>query len=487
MFSKLLTFIRMVIHKLIPYNTIESVEKIETPLSSEMATALDKWYDMYRDKSPWLAAPGMKSLALAPFVCSEIARQVTLEMKWNITGKNKTGKDGDPVSNPRSEYLTKEFQKCVDKLREKLEQGCAAGGMVIKPYVKDGHIYFDWTMDWSLYPIAFDDDGMLSDVIFRDTYTEGKTIYSRLERHTRDGNNVKITQRAFKSTVRDTIGTEVPLSAVPSWKDLPPEATVTAADGQLFGWYRVASANHIDVDSPMGASVFAKACDAIRDADEQYSRLMWEFEGSELAIDVDPTVLRPKKGTDGKEEMPRLNERLFRAVDRGTDDSYDIFSPAIRDTSLINGLNQVLTRVEDLCGLARGTLTEAPAVARTATELNILKNRSYATISDNQKRLEVCLREVIHAMDRYATIYNLAPEGDFDVSFEWDDSIITDTDQQLNERLTLLNANIASRAEIREWYYGETPSQAKAAIAAADEERINLMLGMEKIMPQVTP
>ena len=103
MFSKLLTFIRMVIHKLIPYNTIESVEKIETPLSSEMATALDKWYDMYRDKSPWLAAPGMKSLALAPFVCSEIARQVTLEMKWSITGKNKTGKDGEPVSNPRSE------------------------------------------------------------------------------------------------------------------------------------------------------------------------------------------------------------------------------------------------------------------------------------------------------------------------------------------------------------------------------------------------
>lgn len=184
--------------------------------------------------------------------------------------------------------------------------------------------------------------------------------------------------------------------------------------------------------------------------------------------------------------MPRLNERLFRAVDRGTDDSYDIFSPAIRDTSLINGLNQVLTRVEDLCGLARGTLTEAPAVARTATELNILKNRSYATIADNQKRLEVCLREVIHAMDRYATIYKLAPEGEYEVSFEWDDSIITDTDQQLNERLTLLNANIASRAEIREWYYGETPSQAKAAIAAADEERMNLMLGMEKLMPQVT-
>ena len=40
MFSKLLTLIRTVIHKLIPYKTIESVEQIESPLSSEMACFL---------------------------------------------------------------------------------------------------------------------------------------------------------------------------------------------------------------------------------------------------------------------------------------------------------------------------------------------------------------------------------------------------------------------------------------------------------------
>ena len=31
--------------------------------------------------------------------------------------------------------------------------------MTIKPYPKDGHIYFDCATAWSLYPIAFDDDG----------------------------------------------------------------------------------------------------------------------------------------------------------------------------------------------------------------------------------------------------------------------------------------------------------------------------------------
>jgi len=125
-------------------------------------------------------------------------------------------------------------------------------------------------------------------------------------------------------------------------------------------------------------------------------------------------------------------------------------------------------RVEDSCGLARGTLSDANQEARTATELrivkqrtydphrmreycisasrmmltallntatpigaSIVKQRTYATIADNQRALEHCLRDVVRAMDKYATMYDLAPAGDYDLSFEWDDSIITDASQQL--------------------------------------------------------
>lgn len=489
-FSRLINFIKGVIRKLIPYKNIEAVEHVETPLSTEMMNAIDLWYDMYRDKAPWLAECGMKSLNLPAFICSEVARQVTLELKWNITGKSPNGDtrtaEGNDVMNPRAQYLKDEFEKCVTVLRQKLEQGCAAGGMTIKPYPKDGHIYFDWTMDWSLYPIAFDDDGGLADVIFRDSYTEGKNVYTRLERHTVEGKNVRITQRVFKSSMKDSIGVEVSLSDVPIWSQLAPEAVVEAADGQMFGWFKVAAANSVDIDSPMGSAVFSKAVNVIHDADEQYSRLMWEFEGSELAIDVDPTSLRPR--ADGKGmEMPKLNDRLFRGVDLGDDDNYHVFSPAIRDASLLSGLGSILSRVEDLCGLSRGSLTDAPSEARTATELRLLKQRSYATIADNQAALERCLRSVIRSMDKYATLYHLAPEGEYDVSFNWDDSIITDTEQQMNERLLLLNAGCSSRAELRQWYFGETPAQAKAAIKAVTEEKKESMTDLSALLPNVTP
>lgn len=477
---------------MIPYRSIEQAESIETPLSTQMVNALDTWYRLYINQPPWVGGEEeIKSLNLPAFISSEVARQVVLEMKWNITGKDTNGEtqndDGEDVMNPRAEYLKAEFEKLMNVLRLKLEQGCAAGGMIIKPYpnVDDGHIYFDWAMDWGVYPLAFDDDGNLSDVIIPDVFRDGKTIYTRLERHTVKGKDVEITQRAFKSTMEDNLGVEISLQDVERWASLQEQATVKNSEGPLFGWYKVATANSIDIDSPLGASVYAKAISLIEQADIQYSRLLWEYKGTELAIDVDPTALRPRRAEGGGVEMPKLNKRLFRAVDidKGDRDLYEVFSPNIRDTSLINGLNQLLIRIEDLTGLSRGTLSDANVEARTATEMKIIKQRSFTTISDNQVALERCLKEVVRVMDKYATTYNLAPEGEYDVSFEWDDSILTDTDAQMQERLMMLNAGIISKAEFREWYFGETKAQAKAAIESITQESADAMQAMMPPQP----
>ena len=471
---------------MVPYKNIEQVERVESPLSEEMVNALALWHDLYLNRPPWLGGEAeVKSLNLPAFISSEIARQVVLEVKWNITGKAENGKtqdeNGEVIMNPRAQFLKDEFKKLFDVLRQKLEQGCAAGGMTVRPYRKDNHIYFDWTMAWSLCPLAFGSDGELVDVIFRDTYMEGKTIYTRLERHTVDGQNVRITQRAFKSINRDNIGTEVSLSEVKPWASLKPEVTVTNTEGQLFGWFKVASANSIDVDSPIGASVFAKAVDTIKRADIQYSTLLWEYEGATLAIEVDPTVLKPKLNEDGRMEMPKLNQRLFRAVDaiKGDGgDTYSVFSPVIRDANYINGLNQLMIRIEDQCGLSRGTLSDANVEARTATELRIVQQRSYATIADNQKALERCLRDVVRAMNKYADIYGMAPEGDYEVSFEWDDSIMTDMNQQLEERLALMSAGVIGKQEFRQWYFGETEAQARAALEKLQQEQADSVKAM---------
>lgn len=550
---------------MIPYRSIEQAERIETPLTVDMINATEKWYQMYLDQAPWIDRESVFSLNLPAFISGEIARQVLLEVKWNITGKN-ADETGEEVMNPRAEYLKAEFEKLIEStvFRAKLEQGCAAGGMIIKPYpnTETGHIHFDWAMDWGFYPIAFDDDGNLTDFIIPDVFREGKTIYTRLERHTvingrgetdgddqgagdrtpaaekqaREGaqqapegrvvmtaqepaegeeaqkpdnpsqtmekpagdaqrrprtqkkttRSIRITQRAFKSNVEDSLGREINLEDVPRWEHLQPEAIVTETDAPLIGWYKVAASNTVDVDSPLGASVYARAADTIRQADLQYSRILWEYEAAEMAIDVDPSALRPRKTAGGGMEMPKLNQRLFRAVDidKGDRDLYEVFAPQIRDSSLFVGLNNLLMRIEDQCGLSRGTISDANVEPRTATELKIVRARSYQTISDNQRALEKCLKDVVAAMDRYATIYHLAPEGEYDVSFEWDDSILTDTDQQTQERLMLFNSGIIGKVEFRMWYFGETRAQAEAAIEAVNGEKSDALESMNTMLPQ---
>ena len=366
-----------------PYKSIENAEHVNTPLTSEMQNALDLWYQMYTDKAPWKNGENSTTLNLPALIASEVARQVTLEMKWSITGaKDENDPNAEAVDNPRVLYLREEFDKLMRDLRQKLEQGLAAGSMVIKPYVRDGHIFYDWSMAWDIYPVTFDDEAQFADVIFRDVYLDGSRIYTRLERHQLEKNTVHITQHCFESTNEQSIGSPCPLADVPIWADLEPDVTLVDAEGQMFGTYKVALANAVDITGPMGMSIYSRAVDSIKQADLQYSRTMWEYEGSELMVFMSEFALRPDKkgkrdasGTPIHREMPKRDERLMRYTFNENEDFYQIYAPPIRGTAYLEGLNAILMRIEDQCGISRGTLADPNVQARTATELKILKEQ----------------------------------------------------------------------------------------------------------------
>ena len=132
-------------------------------------------------------------------------------------------------------------------------------------------------------------------------------------------------------------------------------------------------------------------------------------------------------------------------------------------------------RIEDVTGLSRGTLSDAAAEARTATELKILKQRSYQTNADIQQAIEDALRDVVYAMNAYCDLYEITPPGEYDVNFEWDDSIIVDVDMELNKRMTLLQNGLTSKLELRMWYFGETERQAREALQQVGEESTEQM------------
>ncbi len=416
---------------------------------SRMEEQIGLWSRMYHNRATWCKGD-VKSLNLPSIIASELAAMTTMEFSSHVTGSK------------RAEFLSVQFEPVLRDLRKITEYAAAMGGVVLKPYVSGEKIGVDCVQADSFLPISFDSTGRLTGAVFADCYVSGKAEYLRLERHQLTKNGYEICNFAYEKS--GTSWKEISLSAVPKWADLTRKMTVEGVDKPLFAYLKMPGANTVDTSSPLGVSVYQRAVDLIEQADRQYSRLLWEFEGGELAIDASAEALGYDR--DGKAVMPKLNRRLFRGleIDAGGQDLYSVFSPKLRDESLINGLNEILSRVEDACGLARGTVSHPEGEIRTATELKMMRQRSYTTVRDIQKSIAAALQDLLYAMDVWTDVYELAPKGIWDVSFRFDDSVLTDRSQEFAEKKQLVEAGIMHPWEFRMWYLGESEEQAKEVL-----------------------
>lgn len=419
------------------------------PKDSPMEEQIRLWSKLYHNQAPWLGRE-VHSLNLPAVISAELSRMATMEFSSNVTGSK------------RADFLSAQYKPVLRDLRTYTEYACAKGGVVLKPYITGNRIGVDCVQADCFLPVSFDSTGRLTGAVFADCVTMGRGEYLRLERHELTSEGVEICNFAYERN--GTNWKEISLSAVPKWAELTPKMRVEGVDRPLFAYLKMPGANTVDPTSPLGVSVYQRAIELMEQADLQYSRLLWEFEGGELAIDASSEALGYDR--NGKAVLPKLNRRLFRGleIDAGGQDLYSVFSPALRDQSLINGLNEILSRIEDACGLARGTISHPEGEIRTATELKMMRQRSYTTVSDIQKAIADALEDLLYAMNVWTDLYQLAPNGEWQVSFRFDDSVLTDRNQEFSEKKQLVEAGIMFPWEFRMWYLGESEEQAKEVL-----------------------
>lgn len=460
---------------LVENNLIGKLPKINimSLVSDKMISAIDTWKLMYVDNL--IVTNADMSIGIPGMICSELARSILLEFESHISDdSNKEFNIEKEEPSTRAEFLEKIYQmRVVRKLRTNLEYAMAVGGMVIKPYVNGNTIYIDFCCQGEFVPLGFDDDGNITDIAFYATIVDGNNKYTKIERHYFNSaeRTVTIVNAAFVVKNADAfsnlteLGKQIPLSDIPAWQNISEEPiTITDLDRPLYGYYKFPRKNTADLDSPLGASAFDRAEKVIEYTNMQFGRLDFEYLAGSMAIDVDQSLMDNENPHGLVINLPEGRRRVFRGVDSVNGEIYNVFAPNLRDSSYINGLNTYLMRIEDLAELSRGTLSDPNAEARTATEMLILKQRAYSNIADNQKALENALKDVIYSINKYTDLYGLFQNGDFNVTFDWDDSVITDRASQIDERITLVDNGILSKAEVRAWYTGESLEEAAAKI-----------------------
>lgn len=497
MFKKLIEYLKEALRNMTAYKDVNDTVKSEDiyTVSDAMSTAIDKWRDMYMDNAEWLNDDeGVYSMNIASSICSELKMYILNEMNSHIvvpgqledSKQHDESKDDIDIYTNRATFLDDLYHKhLLNKLDDMLEKGMALGGVIIKPYISNKTIYFDFCYQGEFYPIAFDDDNNITDIAFLDQFIVNNKKYSKVERQVFKDNMVTVTNKAYMTKYNpnaDTteLGTEIPLTTVEKWAAIEPKTTIENVEKPLFGYYRVPLANNVDMKSPLGVSVFSRASRMIERTDKQFSRLDWEYEGGQIAIDVDPTAIVSEEtyfGTQLKQD--KLKNRIYRKLDLGTDETYQAFTPALRDMNYLAGLDRYLMRIEDIVCIARGTLSNVQADARTATEIKTLKQRTFDTVHKNQEALQKALENAIYSANVLVELYKeelQAPEGEYVTNTEWSDSILVDIYTELEQRLQLVDKNIMSKTEVRMWYIGEDEATAQAAIDKIQEDNQSAMM-----------
>lgn len=444
-------WLRNIINRVFPEDSSNSY------LYENMDEAIESWLSLYYDEPPWMKETHGVTLNLPASIASEFARLIMVEFDIKITGSS------------RAEFLQKQFKRVIDYLRINLEEACAVGGIMFKPYVSNGVVLTDCITQDRFIPIEYNDDE-ITGAVFITQMSKGKNYYFRLEKQIYDSAALthRVESKFFISSSPDSIGREIDASQYP----IPVDAdfTINNVDRPLFSFWKVPLANTVEKGSPLGVSVYSRAVKQIKEADKQWDRFLWEFEGGELAVDAEESALRerPVKNSDGKEviktSMPKTKDRLFRKLNVHSNNDkafYNVFAPSLRDSSYGNGLDKILRKIEFACSLAYGTLSDPQNVDKTAEEVKSSKQRSFAVINNMQQSLQTALENYIYAIDRYTTACNLAPAGSYEIQWNWGDGVLEDSDKETQLRLQEVNSNIIDKVEYLKWRYGVTDEQAK--------------------------
>src|SRR5690625_4995743 len=240
-------------------------------INDEMYDLIEQWKALYRGYYPdWhdityhtiegIKTRRMMTLNMAKTSAAEMASLVFNE-KCEISigdGENETAKFIDEV------FRHNKFNK---KFQDFLEYSFAHGGMVIKPYVEDDKMKLSFVTADCFIPIAWSNETITEGVFINETQ-KGRKKYTLLEWHTWENGVYTITNELYESQTGADLGKQIPLETL--YPGLDPVVGMPKVKKPIFVYIKPNTANNIDIQSPLGISIFANAMDTMKAIDTSF-------------------------------------------------------------------------------------------------------------------------------------------------------------------------------------------------------------------------
>jgi A118 family predicted phage portal protein len=427
--------------------------------------------------------------------CSQMARYVWNE-RCSITASMASAPEDDPLDG-FLQYVLKD-NRFGSAFGDLLEKSFALGGGALKEWVEvpkdengndlgEGKVRIGYTMASQFVPTAWDNCKVTSGIFVSREARDGY-YYTVVEWHHWDGTTYRITNDLYRQPIKGSepqniLGWWYPLDKV--YPLLSPDTTIEDVHQAFFQYVRPFGANYADDNSPLGMSIYASALNTLHGLDIMFDSLQREFVLGKKRIIAPARSMKVSAGVNGSRP-----DRYFDADDEvwealATDNPEDLKiydnSVDLRVEPHITGINGDLSILCAQIGFDPGTLSfDATKGLKTATEVISENSKTFGTVKAHENLLKDALVDMVHAIFDLAVRYGLTWEGKtieslisggYDVSVQFDDSIIEDKNAEINRGVSLVGAGLLSKKKFMIDMLGYTPEDADRELKQISEEQ----------------
>ena len=356
------------------------------------------------------------------------------------------------------------------KGNEGVEKTFALGaGAFLETFDEQGNERLSFVTRKKIYPITFDQD-KITECAFVNVSSK-KTIiqihikgYVAEDKLVLDSNgNYFIVTLTYEKKTNDTsedVGELVDESVFDTGSDLA-----------WFQIYKPNIANNLDINSPMGISIYANALDSLQGVDLAYDGFCEEMRLGRSRIFVNKNLIRYDENGETKTFDNNESGFYYGGEAEGAK-PFEFYSPTLRTESYFNGINNALNLLSSKVGFGENHYRFDKGGVTTATQVISENSEMFRSL----KKHEILLNEVIIGVCK-ALMYihnNFIDDGfKFDlnanIEVKFDDSIIEDKETMKMTDRQDVNMGVMSKVEYRMKWYNEDEATAKQKLAEIEE------------------
>ena len=381
---------------------------------------------------------------------NKLANYTISDSNMNIEGDNK-----------RVDLLNMTGQSMWKKAKKFTSMAFGYGGIALIPYVKGGKEFYNIVTQDRITIDNMEGELITGATVLAEKKTIGGSInpktYLRWTNYQVQNGDMVITQQ-----YSDDKGNKIP--APDFWKDIQEVRTISNVDRVLFGYIK-SPINNRKANDKYGVPI-TYGCEAtILEIKQTLKQLVQEYELKEAFVGVDATMF------DKNNKLP--NNGLFKTFNNTNDDFFQVYDPQFRDYT--GRLQELYKRLEHEVGTSYGILSEVNTTQATATEIKRSMYDTFTICDDMRSNIEKGLEDFFYACNVLANAFNLSPQGEYELSFEWSYSLLEDTNTEWTQLAYANNKGIISDVELRQWLKpDETLEESQKAIDEIREQQMNI-------------